>query len=124
MYTVIYLTMNVSIDDIKIKTLFNNNVEINYILKRLTIATQLFIRQEINIVIINFINEHTYFFSIYELIFVNIKNNILSIFIFMIKHSNHDFLLDRFFQRIFRINVININNNLLKMILHSLNDEK
>ena len=43
MYVIIYLTMNVLIDNVKIKTLFNNNVKINYILKKLIDATQLLI---------------------------------------------------------------------------------
>ena len=72
----------------------------------------------------NFINERVHFFDVYESIFVNIENIIISTFIFVIECSNYDFLLDRFFQRIVRMNVININNDLLKMILHSLNDEK
>ena len=124
MYVVVCSTMNMSIDDIKIKTLFNNNVEINYILKRLIDVTQLFIRQKINIVIMNFINERVYFFDVYESIFVNIKNIIISIFIFVIEHFNHDFFLDYFFQHIVNINIVNINDNSLKIILHSLNDEK
>ena len=44
MYIVVCLMMNVFIDDVKIKTLFNNNVKINCMLKRLIDATQLFIR--------------------------------------------------------------------------------
>ena len=44
MYVVIYLTMNMSINDVKIKTLFNNNIKINCMSKRLTNATQFFIR--------------------------------------------------------------------------------
>ena len=72
----------------------------------------------------NFINERVRFFDVCESIFVNIKNIIILIFIFVIKRLNHDFFLDRFFQRIVRMNVININNDLLKMILHSLNNEK
>ena len=43
MYVVVCLMMNVSINNIKIKILFNNNIKINYILKRLINATQLFI---------------------------------------------------------------------------------
>ena len=43
MYAVVCLMMNVSIDDIKIKTLFDNDVEINCISKRLIDATQFFI---------------------------------------------------------------------------------
>ena len=42
-YVVVYSTMNVLINNVKIKMLFDNNVEINYILKRLIDATQLFI---------------------------------------------------------------------------------
>ena len=124
MYVVVCLTMNVSINNVKIKMLFNNNVEINYMLKKLIDATQLFIRQKINIIIINFINKRARFFDICESIFINIKNIIISIFIFMIKYLNYDFLLNRFFQRIVHINIININNDSLKLILHSLNNKK
>ena len=73
---------------------------------------------------INFINEHVRFFDVCKSIFVNIKNIIILTFIFVIECSNHDFFLDRFFQRIACINIININNDSLKMMLHSLNDEK
>ena len=72
----------------------------------------------------NFINERARFFDVYESIFVNIENIIISTFIFVIERSDHDLFLDRFFQRIARINVINMNDNSLKMMLHSLNDEK
>ena len=113
-----------SINNIKIKTLFNNNIKINCMLKRLIDATQLFIHQEINIIMMNFINERARFFDVYESIFVNIENIIILIFIFVIKRSNHDSFLNRLFQRIACINVINMNDNSLKMILHSLNDEK
>ena len=124
MYVVVCSTMNMSIDDVKIKTLFNNNVEINCILKKLIDATQLFIRQKINIIMMNFINEHIRFFNVCELIFINIENIIISTFIFVIERSDHDFLFNRFFQRIIYINVINMNNNSLKIMLHSLNNEK
>ena len=124
MYVIICLTMNVSINNVKIKTLFNNDVEINCMSKKLTDATQLFIRQKINIIIINFIDERVRFFNICESIFVSIKSIIISIFIFVIECLNHDFFLNRFFQRIICMNVVNMNNNLLKIILHSLNDEK
>ena len=112
------------INDVKIKTLFNNNVEINYISKKLIDATQLFIRQKINIIIINFINERVRFFNVCESIFVNIKNIIISIFVFMIERSDHDFFLNHFFQRIVYKNIINMNNDSLKIILHSLNNKK
>ena len=124
MYVVICSTINVFINDIKIKTLFDNNIKINCMSKRLIDATQFLIRQKINIVMMNFINECVRFFNVCESIFVNIKNIIISIFIFVMKCSNHDFFFNRFFQRIVRMNVVNMNNNLLKIILHSLNDEK
>ena len=124
MYAVVCSTINVSIKNIKIKTLFDSDVEINCILKRLTNSTQLFIRQKINIVMMSFINERVRFFDVCESIFINIENIIISIFIFVIKQSNHEFFLNCFFQRIARMNVVNMNHDLLKMILHSLNDEK
>ena len=72
----------------------------------------------------NFINERARFFDVYKSIFINIKSIIISIFIFVIERSNHEFLLNRFFQRIIRMNIINMNNDSLKMMLHLLNDEK
>ena len=72
----------------------------------------------------NFTDERARFFDVCEFIFINIKNIIISIFIFVIKQSNHEFLLNDFFQRIVRINAVNIINNLLKIMLYSLNDEK
>ena len=92
--------------------------------KRLIDATQLFIHQKINIIMINFFNEHARFFDVCKSIFVNIESIIISIIIFVIERSNHDFFFNRFFQRIVHMNVINMNNDLLKMILHLLNDEK
>ena len=116
--------MNVLIENIKIKALFDSNVEINCMLKKLTNLTQLFIRQEINIVIMNFINKRVCFLDIYESIFINIESIIISIFIFVIKRSNYEFLLDRFFQRIIRMNIVNMNNDSLKIMLRSLDNEK
>ena len=97
MYVVIYSMMSVFIDNVKIKTLFDNDVEINCMLKKLIDATQFFIRQKINIIMINFINERARFFNVYESIFVNIENIIILISNFMIKRFDHDFFLDRFF---------------------------
>ena len=124
MYAVAYSTMNVSIDDVKIKTLFDNDVEINCMSKRLIDATQFSIRQEISIIMMNFTDERARFFDVYESVFVNIESIIISAFIFVIERSDHDLFLNRFFQRIARMNVVNMNDDSLKMILHSLNDEK
>ena len=73
---------------------------------------------------INFINERARFFNIYESILVSIENIIILTFIFVIERSNHDFLFNRFFQRIAHMNAVNMNNDSLKMILHSLNNKK
>ena len=97
MYVVVCSIINVFIDNVKIKTLFDNNVEINCMSKRLINATQLFIRQKINIVMMNFINERARFFDICESIFVSIENIIISTFIFVIKRSDYDFFFDHFF---------------------------
>ena len=72
----------------------------------------------------NFINEHAHFFNVCKSILINIKSIIILIFIFVIERLNHELLFNRFFQRVACINVINMNNNLLKIMLHSLNDEK
>ena len=124
MYVVVCSTMSVSIDDVKIKVLFDSDVEVNCMSKRLTDATQLPIRQKISIVMINFIDERARFFGVCESIFVNIENIIISTFIFVIERSDHDLFLDRLFQRIARMSAVNMNNDSLKMMLHSLNDEK
>ena len=44
MYIIVYSTMSVSIKNIKVKTLFDSDAEINCMLKKLTNSTQLFIR--------------------------------------------------------------------------------
>ena len=72
----------------------------------------------------SFIDERVRFFDVCESIPINIESIIISTLIFVIERSDHDLFLDRFFQRIARMNVINMNDDLLKMILHSLNDEK
>ena len=89
-YIVVCSTMNIFINDVIIKILFNNDAEINYISKKVINAAQLFIRQEINIVIMNFINERARFFDVYKSIFVNIQNIIISTFIFVIERLNHN----------------------------------
>ena len=124
MYAVVCLTISVSIENIKVKALFDNDVEVNCMSKRLTNSTQLFIRQNINIVMMNFTDERARFFDICESRLISIESIIILISIFVIKRSNHELLLNRFFQRIVCISVVNMNDNSLKMMLHSLNDEK
>ena len=101
MYVIVCSTINILINNVKIKTLFNNNVKINYISKKLIDATQFLIRQIINIIIMNFIEECIRFFDVCKSILVNIKNIIISTFIFVIKRLNHDFFLIVFFNALF-----------------------
>ena len=72
----------------------------------------------------SFIDERARFFDVCESMLINIENIIISISIFVIERSNHELFFNRFFQRIVRMSVINMNNDSLKMMLHSLNDEK
>ena len=44
MHAIVCLTMNVIIKKIKLKIMFNSDVEINYMLKKLTNAVQLSVR--------------------------------------------------------------------------------
>ena len=61
MYIVIYSTVDVMIENIKIKVIFNNGAEVNCMFKRLIDVAQLFIHQSINIIMINIIDKRTRF---------------------------------------------------------------
>ena len=123
-YTVTYSIVNVTIENIKIKTIFNNEAEINCIFKWLIDAAQLSVRQNINIIMINVINERARFFDVCETVLISINSITISIFVFVVKRLNHELFLKWFFQRAARISFINMNNKLFKMILHSLNEKK
>ena len=69
-YVVVCSIVSVIIKNIKIKTMFDSKAEINYIFKRLTDSAQLSVRQSINIIIINVINERVRFFNICETVFI------------------------------------------------------
>ena len=73
---------------------------------------------------INVIDERARFFDVCEAISINIENVIVSIFVFIMKCLNHELFLERFFQRVARMNFVNMNDEFLKMILHSLNKKK
>ena len=72
----------------------------------------------------NVIDERARFFNICEAIPINIKNLIVSIPIFIMKRSDHELFLKRFFQRAVCMNFINMNNKFFKMMLHLLNEKK
>ena len=65
--------------------------------KKLTNATQLFVRQNINIIIINAINEQTRFFNVCEAVFINIESIIILVSVFVVKRSDHELFFKRFF---------------------------
>ena len=90
MYVVICFIVRVKIINIKIKTMFNSETEVNYIFKRLIDVVQLFVHQNINIIMINIINERVRFFDICEAVFISIENITISISIFVVKRSDHE----------------------------------
>ena len=85
MYIVVCSIVNVMIENIKIKTMFNNKAEINCMFKRLINVVQLSVRQNINIIMINIIDERARFFNVCEIVFINIDNITISIFVFVVK---------------------------------------
>ena len=123
-YAVACSIVNVIIEDIKIKAMFNNGAEINYMFKRLINISQLPVRQNINIIIINVINEQVSFFNVCETVFISIDSITISIPVFVVKRLDHELLLKRFFYRAAHISFININDESFKMILYSLNKKK
>ena len=97
MYIVICSMMSVIIENVKIKTMFNNKTEVNCIFKWLIDIIQLSVRQNINIIMMNVINERVCFFDVCEAILINIENIIISISVFIVKRLDHELFLKRFF---------------------------
>ena len=124
MYIVVCSIVSVMIENIKIKAMFDSEAEVNCMFKRLTDAAQLSVRQNINIIMINVINERARFFDVCETVSINIDNITISISVFVVKRSNHELFLKRSFQRAVHINSINMNDESFEMILHSLNEKK
>ena len=81
-------------------------------------------RQNINIIIINIIDERARFFNVCEAVFINIDNITILISVFVVKRSDHKLFLKRLFQRAVHKSFINMKNESFKMILHSLNEKK
>ena len=124
MYAVVCPIVNVMIENIKIKAIFDSGAEVNCMFKRLINAAQLSVRQSISIIMINVINERTRFFDMCEAVFISIDSITISISVFVVKRSDHELLLKRPFQRAARMSFININDESFEMILHSLNEKK
>ena len=116
-YVVVCSIVNVMIENIKIKAMFDNGTEINCMFKWLIDAAQLFVRQNINIIIINVTDERARFFNVCEAVFINIDSIMISISAFVMKRSDYEFLLKKFFQRAAHMSSININNESFEMIL-------
>ena len=81
-------------------------------------------RQSINIIIINVINERARFFDVCEIVSVSIDSITISIPVFVVKRSDYKLFLKRLFQRAACISSININDKSFEIILHSLNEKK
>ena len=124
MYVVVCSTVNVMIEDIKIKTMFNSETEVNCMFKQLIDAAQLSVRQNINIIMISVTDERARFFDVCEAVLINIDSITISISVFGVKRSDHELLLKRLFQRAARMSSINMNDESFKIILHSLNEKK
>ena len=124
MYVVACSIVSIMIENIKIKAMFNSGTEVNCIFKRLTDVVQLSVRQSINIIMINVIDERVRFFDVCEAVSISIGSITISISVFVVKRSDHELLLERFFQRAARMNSINMNDESFEMVLHSLNEEK
>ena len=123
-YVVICSIVSVMIENIKIKTIFDSETEVNCMFKWLTDAAQLSVRQNINIIMINVTDERARFFDVYETVSISIDSITIPIPAFVVKRLNHELLLKRFIQRAAYINSINMNEGFLEMILHSLNKKK
>ena len=124
MYVVVCLIVSVMIENNKIKTLFDNGAEINCIFKRLIDVAQLFICQNINIIMINIVDKRTRFFNVCETIFINIDSITILISVFVVKRSDQEFFKKKFFQRVACMSFINMNNESFEMNLYSLNEKK
>ena len=124
MYIVACSIVNVMIENIKIKTIFDNKTKMNCIFKRLIDVVQLSVRQNINIIIINVTDKRIRFFDVCETVLISIDSITISISVFVVKRSDHEFLLKRFFQRAACISFINMNNESFEMILYFLNEKK
>ena len=81
-------------------------------------------RQNISLVIINVIDERARFFDMCKTVLISIDSITISISVFVVKRSDHELLLEKFFQRAARMSSINMNNESFEMILHSLNEKK
>ena len=105
-YVIVCSIVSVTIENIKIKTIFNNRTKVNYMFKRLVDIASLSVRQDINIIIINIINKRAHFFDICEVVLISIDSITISISIFVVKCSDHELLLKRFFQCAVRMSFI------------------
>ena len=117
MYAIVCSTVNVMIENIKIKAMFDSEAEINCMFKRLTNAAQLSVRQNTNIIMIDVIDERARFFDVCEAVSISIGSITISIPVFVMKRSDHELLLRRLFQRAVRMNSINMNDKSFEMIL-------
>ncbi len=80
--------------DIKIKTIFNSNTKINYNSKNFANKTNLIIRQNISILLIEIIEIRTCFEKIIKNTEILIKKLIIYIYSFVVSRFNYKILLN------------------------------
>ena len=85
MYAVACSIVSVMIENIKIKAMFDSGAEVNCMFKRLTDVAQLSVRQSINIIMINVINERAHFFDVCKIVLISIDSITISISVFVVK---------------------------------------
>ena len=111
----------VFVDDIKVKTFFDNEIEINCINKKLTNERDLSIRHETIMFMIVIIENNVKFVDIYDDFEIRLRNATIIVFIFIVIKSNHFLILKRFFERFVKMSNTNMNDDFLELIIHSNN---
>ena len=101
MYVIICSIVNVMIENIRIKSMFDSEAEVNCIFKRLINTVQLFVYQSINIIMIDIIDERARFFDVCKTVLISIGSITISISVFVMKHSDHELLLKDSFSVLF-----------------------
>jgi hypothetical protein len=123
MCVIVYLKTFVTIENVKIKILFDNEIEINCISKRLIDETELIVRHDIAMFMIIVIDDCAKFVNICDDLKVRLKNAHIIISIFVIEKSDHDLILRKFFERATRMSSVNMNDELLKLMIHFDDDD-
>ena len=122
MCVIVYSKTFVLIKNVKIKILFDNEIEINCIHKRFVDEINLFIRYKTIMSMIMTTNNNVKFVKMCDDLKIRLKKTIIITSIFVIFKLNYDVILEWFFERVARISNTNINDESSKLMMY-LNDE-